>query len=144
MRRVVLLLGIGCLAVVCYVGNWLALRPPIQHLLPPDATEVYVVNDGWAEWTLAYRAPGPAYAWYVTVAGQLEANGWMQSGEQYTGGPLFPVTYTRITSFRFVALWERAELDGDPHSAQIRMRRWIVIQPVKPLSALAINLLCDG
>jgi len=144
MRRVVLLLGIGCLAVVCYVGTWRAFRPPIQLLLPPDATNVHVVDNSWGEWILTYRAPGPGYAWYVMVAYQQEANGWMQSGEQYTGGPLFPATYTRITLFGFVALWEHVELDGDLHGAQIRMRRWIVIQPLKLVSALASNLLFDG
>jgi hypothetical protein len=97
MRRVVLLIGISCLAVVCYVETWRAFRPPIQLLLPPDATNVHVVDNSWEEWILTYRAPGSAYAWYVTVAYQLEANGWMQSGERYTGGPLFPATYTRIT-----------------------------------------------
>jgi hypothetical protein len=128
MRRVMLLLGIGCLVAVCYVGIWLAFRPPIQLLLSPDATDIHVVDNGWGELTLTYRAPGPAAGWPLTVVHQLEANGWMQSGERYTGGPVQdPATYTRMTSSGFVVLWERVELDSDARVTRIRMRRWITL-----------------
>src|SRR5690242_16645409 len=125
MRRVVLLLGTGCLVVVGYVGMWLAFRPPIQPLLPPDATGIHAVDSGLWEWTLTYRAPGLSYAWYFTVTHQLEASGWAPA-EQHTGGPLPDhVTYIRMTSFGIVALCERVELDGDLHVAHARMRRWV-------------------
>ena len=145
MRQVVLLLGIGWLVVVYYAGTWLVLQPPIQLLIPPDATDIHVVDRDWWEWSLTYRTPRSPYGWYFTAVHQLEARGWMESGEQYTGGPLHePVTYTRMTSCGFFALWEYVELDGDLQGTHVRMRRWIAMQPLKLLSALASNLLFEG
>jgi hypothetical protein len=44
MRRVVFVLAIGSLVVVCFGGMWLASRPPIRSLLPPDATDIHMVD----------------------------------------------------------------------------------------------------
>ena len=127
MRRVVLLLGVSCLVVVCYLGTYLAFRPPIEPLLPSDATDIRVDAVSWWKWTLTYRALGPDYAWYFTVTHQLEASGWA-SEEQHTGGPLPDHgTYRRTTSFGFIALCERVELYGDLHVAHARMRRWVAL-----------------
>jgi hypothetical protein len=39
----------------------------------------------------------------------------------------------RKTTFSFVILWERVELDGDIRGAHLRIYRWITIQPLKLL-----------
>jgi hypothetical protein len=127
MRRVVLLLGIGCLTALCSGGIWIASRPPIQSLAPPDATGMHM-GVGWWEWTLTYRTPEPPNECYFTVIQQLDADGWGRD-EWYTGRPSTePVTYTRIISFDFVVLWDRVELGSDPYIAHIRMRRWITLR----------------
>jgi hypothetical protein len=127
MRRIILLLGAGCLMAAGFSAIWLAARPPIQPLLPPGATDIYVVDSGWWEWTLTYRAPEPAYAWYFTAARQLEASGWAPA-ERHTGGPLRErVTYTRRTPLGFVTLYEDVELAGDLYFVHARMRRWMSV-----------------
>jgi hypothetical protein len=142
MRRVALLLGLACLTAVCSGGSWIASRPPIQLLFPPDATDIHMAANGWWEWTLSYQTPGPSYEQEAAIVHQLEADGWMESGERYVGGPPHdPATYTRMTAFGVVAVWERLELDSDARVTRIRMRRWIALQPLKLLSALASNLL---
>ena len=144
MRRVVLLLGIACLTGLCASGAWLASRPPIQLLFPPDATDVYMTANGWRECTFSYQTPDSSYEREATIVHQLEANGWMESGERYVGGPSHdPATYTRMTSFGFVVLWERVELDSDARVTRIRMHPWIAIQRLKLPSALTSNLLSD-
>ena len=144
MRRVVLLLGIACLTALCSGGIWIAYRPPIQLVFPPNATDIHMTANGWWEWTLSYQTPGSSYEWYSTILHRLEADGWMESGEQYVGGPAHnPATYTRMTSFGFAVLWERIELDSDARVTRIQMYRWIAIHPLKQLSALARDLLSD-
>ena len=124
MQRIAILVGIGCLALICTGGMWLAFRPPLEALLPPDATDIDVVDVGWWEWTLTYRTSGPAYQWYGTVAHQLQAARWVRIQEW----PLRDSeTYTRITWYKFVVFWERAELNVDSHGAHVRMRRWITL-----------------
>jgi hypothetical protein len=121
------MLGIGCLAVTCYAGVWLAFQPPIDLLLSPDVTDSRMDAVGWWEWTLDYQAAGPAYAWYFTATHQLEASGWAPE-EQHTGGPLRDrVVYIRTTWLGFVALCERVELTGDLYVAHARMRRWLTV-----------------
>jgi hypothetical protein len=143
MLRVMLLLGIGCLVVVCSVGIWRAFQPPIQLLVSPDATDIRVTDTSWGEWTLTYRTPSLPYSWYTTVVHQLETNGWTL-GERYTGGPLYdPPTYTQMLSFGFVALWEQVNLDGDLQGAHIRIHRWITIQPLNQLSGLVSHFLFE-
>jgi hypothetical protein len=128
MRRVVLLLGMGCLTALCSSGVWLAFRPPIQSLVPPDATEVHMSANGWWEWRLSYRTRDPPYGWYTVIVHQLEAGGWVRRAAGYTGRPLQdPVGYTRITSFGFAVLTESVELGGDLYVADVRMRRWIAL-----------------
>jgi hypothetical protein len=139
-----LLLTIGCLVVVCFGGMWLASRPPIQSLFPADTSDIHMGANGWWEWTLSYQTPDPPFDWYVTIVHQLEEEGWMENGEQYIGGPPHnPATYTRMTSFGFVVLWERVELDGDMHGAHLRIYRWMAIQRLKLVLALASALLFD-
>jgi hypothetical protein len=131
MQRIAIILGIGCLLGICTGGAWVASRPPIRAALPPDATDLHV-GVGWWEWTLIYRAPRPLDEWYFPVVYQLEAAGWTRRQAGYTGRPLplvDPVTYERRTSFGFVVIRERVDLDGDLHVAHVRMRRWITIQP---------------
>ena len=115
MQRIAMIVGIGCLAVMCAGGMWLASRPPVQAWLPPDATDSRV-GFGWWEWTLSYQTPRPLDQWYFPIVHQLEAAGWTQRAAGYTGRPLpllDPVAYERRTSFEFVVLCERVELDGD-------------------------------
>jgi hypothetical protein len=132
MRRVVLLLAIGFLTALSAVGTWLASRPPILLSFPPDATDLHMAANSWWEWTLSYRTPDSSNQWYSTTVHQLETDGWMESSERYVGGPPHtPATYTRMTSFGFVVIWERVELDGDAHRAHLRMYRWITIQPLR-------------
>jgi hypothetical protein len=127
MRRIMLLLGVSCLLVLCVGGLWHASQPPIQLLLPPDSTDIHLDAVGWWEWTLTYRTPGPADGWYVTVVHQLEAAGWL-SMERHPSGPLGdPMIYRRTISFGCVVIWERVELDGDVHSAHIRVYRRITL-----------------
>jgi hypothetical protein len=103
------------------------------------------VGVGWWEWTLIYRTPRPLDEWYFPVVHQLEAGGWARSEAGYKGRPpplLDPVVYERRTSFGFVVLWERVDLDGDLHVAHVRIRRQIAIQLLKLLSrSQAISLL---
>ena len=134
MRRILLLLGISCLAAACYLAALWAVRPPIQLLVAPDATDIRATVTGWGEWTVTYRPPGSSCGWYANVIRQLEAKGWARSGECYIGGPLHePATFTRITSSGFLALWEQVELNGDQRIARIRLRRWIAIEPLGQL-----------
>jgi hypothetical protein len=129
MQRIAIILGIGCLVVMCRGGVWLAARPPIEAVRPPDATDVHV-GVGWWEWTLIYRTPRPLDEWYFPVVHQLEAAGWTRSEAGYAGRPLplvDPVAYGRRTSFVVVVLWERVDLDGDLRVAHVRMHRWITL-----------------
>ena len=129
MRRVMLLLGVGCLTALCPGGMWLASRPPIQPFVPPDATDIHMAANGWGEWTLSYRSQGPPFGWYFTIVHRLEADGWARRAAGYTGRPLQdPVGYTRMTSFGVVVLWESVELDGDLDVAHVRVRRWIALR----------------
>ena len=128
MRRVMLLLGIGNLFVLCSGGLWLASRPPLHPLVPPDASDFQMSANGWWEWTLSYRTSRPLDHWYFPIVHQLEAASWTRRAAGYTGRPLpllDPVAYERRTSFESVVLCERVELDGDLYVAHIRMRRWI-------------------
>jgi hypothetical protein len=129
MQRIAIILGIGCLVAMCAAGMWLASRPPIQAMLPPDATDIHVGIGQW-EWMLIYRTPRPLEEWYFPVVHELEAAGWTRREAGYAGRPLplvDPVAYERRTSFVVVVLWERVELDGDLHGGRVRMRRWITL-----------------
>ena len=144
MRRVVRLLGIACLTALCAAAMWLASRPLIERFFPPDTTGIHMAANGWWEWTLSFQTPGPSYERDARIVHQLEADGFMESGEQYVGGPPHdPATYTRMRSFGLVVLWERIELGSDAQVIRIRMRRWIALQPLKLLTALTSNLLSD-
>ncbi|HJZ46172.1 MAG TPA: hypothetical protein VKE41_03365, partial [Roseiflexaceae bacterium] len=111
---------------------------------PPDVTDVHMTANGWREWTFSYQTPGSSHEREATIVHQLEANGWMESGERYIGGPSpDPATYTCMTSFGFVVLGERIEIDSDARITRIQMRRWIAIQPLKLPSALTNILLSD-
>jgi hypothetical protein len=130
MRRIAIILGIGCLLGMCAGGAWVASRPPISAASAPDATALRV-GVGWGEWTLIYRAPRPLEEWYFPVVHQLEAGGWTRNQAGYTGRPLplvDPVAYERRTSLGFIMLWERVDLDGDLLVKHVRMRRWITLQ----------------
>ena len=130
MRRIAIIFGIGCLAIVCAGGVWLASRPPIPTWLPPDETHSNM-GVGWWEWTFTYQRPDSLDEWYFPVVHQLEARGWTRSQAGYMGRPpplVDPVAYERRTALGFVLLWERVDLDGDLHVAHVRMRRWITLQ----------------
>jgi hypothetical protein len=139
MQRIVIILGVGCLVAMCAGGMWLASRPPIQMWLPPDATDSRL-GVGYSEWTLTYRTAHPLSDWYFALVRQLEAAGWTRRETGYAGRPLpllDPVAYERRTLFAYLVLWERVEITGDLHIAQVRMRRWITIHPPKRVSTLA-------
>jgi len=124
MQRITVLLGIGCLVVICSGGMWLASWPPIQGLPSLDASHIQVLDGGWWEWTLTYRTSDPPHKSYLTVVQQLRAAGWVRMHEW----PLQDsVTYMRITWFKFVVLWERVELNVDAPVVHVRMRRWITL-----------------
>jgi hypothetical protein len=126
MLRVKYLFGCACLVALCCAGIWAAARPPLELALPSEATDLHLSATGWWEWRLTYLAPGAPYGWYVTIVHQLEEEGWMENREQYIGGPPHdPATYTRKTSFGYLIVWERVEIGGEPHLAELRMWRWI-------------------
>jgi hypothetical protein len=144
MPRVVRLVGMACLTALCAAAMWLASRSPIQLLFPLDAAEIHMAANGWWEGTHSSQTPGRSDEWCSTIVHQMEAEGWMESGERYVGGPSHsPATYTRILSFGLVVYWERIELDNDARVTRIRMRRWIAIQPLKLPSALTSYLFSD-
>ena len=138
MRRILLLLEISCLVAAGYLGALWAVRPPIQLLVAPDATDMHAVVTGLGEWTVTYRASDLSNGWFADVVHRLEANGWAPSGECYIGGPPHdPPTYTRETSSGFAVLWEQAEFECDQGVARVRLHRWIAIQPLNQLLTAA-------
>jgi hypothetical protein len=86
-----------------------------------------MATDGGWGWTFRYRTPGASNSWYSTIVHQLEADGWIETGERYVGGPgPNPATYTRMASFGLLVVWERVELDSDMHGVHLWMYRWMI------------------
>ncbi|MFL5805159.1 MAG: hypothetical protein ACJ8CR_25885, partial [Roseiflexaceae bacterium] len=111
---------------------WIALQPPLESLIVPGATNVRVVATGWGEWQIAYRAPGPPYAWYYALAHGLEArhwtalDGWRPGG---TGSVYHPIVPLRFQQVYFGFIQDQIVLipdDRSPNSARITIRRWVV------------------
>lgn len=101
-----------------------ALHPSVKSMIVPGATDVEVVQASTWERVITYRAPGSAYAWRVIVARDLVAHGWEPPA--YTLPDLTTIpSYTRISSFWFGAILDRADVDGAPNTARISVRRWV-------------------
>jgi hypothetical protein len=115
----------------------MAIRPPIEPFLVPQAADVEIGRVGWNEWQISYYAPGSPTTWHTDVAHQLEAQHW-SSPDRVAYGSLSR-TYSRASSLGFVELWEWAYFTftpARPHDARILVRRWIAISRWQTFPAL--------
>jgi hypothetical protein len=107
----------------CGAGVSVALYPPVQSLITPNATDIRVVETGLGARLITYQAPGTPYVWRLAAANALKQHGWVDAPWWRTDMPY--LSYTRVHSFRFVTVWEAADLRGGPNTAHIRVRRWL-------------------
>jgi hypothetical protein len=128
MIRIIAVFGVLLILLGCSGAGWVAASSPLALFVVPDATDIQVVRQGWAEWQISYDAPSSPTTWYTDIADQLEAQHW-GSLDRVEYGSLTR-TYSRALSFGFCELWEWSYLHLDPlrpQVAQIKVRRWIVI-----------------
>jgi hypothetical protein len=122
MRRILtilatlLVLGVGA-------GVWYALHPPVEVFLVPGATDIQVSDMGAGAQLITYRAPGTAYAWRAVVERNLMQHSWVNPPWWHPGLP--DLSYIHWSEFGLGTLWSEVELRGDPHIAQIIVRRWV-------------------
>src|SRR4051812_19160062 len=102
-----------------------ALHPSVTYMIVPGATDIEVLQANTWEQVITYRVPGPAYAWREIVARDLVAQGWEPPAYTMPDFTTIP-SYTRISSFWFGANLDRADVDGAPNTARIRVRRWVM------------------
>lgn len=108
-------------------GMWL-LQPAPTPFLVPSATDIQIINTGWGERQISYRAPGRPYGWYFTLVNDLAAQKWTQPDAWNPATPRH--TYNHVVTLWFGYLWDQAVLSpdrGDPEHATITLRRRIVI-----------------
>jgi hypothetical protein len=116
-------LVIAGLLVLIAAGAWSAFQAPESLLIVPGAADIQVLRPGIGEQVIIYRAPGPAYAWRLRVAGELAAHGWSVPAGWRGDMPTF--NYSHISSFWFGMILEQADLDGEPNIARITVSRWV-------------------
>jgi hypothetical protein len=104
-------------------GVWYTLHPPVGLFLVPGATDIQVSDMGAGAQLITYRAPGAAYAWRAVVERNLVQHSWVNPPWWHPGLP--ELSYTYRSEFGFGTLWSEVELRGDPHIAQIIVRRWV-------------------
>jgi hypothetical protein len=127
MRRLLVALSLLGLAsvVVCAAAVWFAARPPITRFVVPGAQDVRIHEIGLGQRLITYQAAGGRYAWYFTIASQLEASGWIPPDKW--GPPSQINTYTHVSPLWIGFLWEQVELHGEPNQARITIHRWITV-----------------
>jgi len=72
MRRILAVLTRLISGTLIASSIWMLCYPAVTPLIVSGATDVQVVTAGQRQ--ISYRAPGPPYAWYVTVARTLETS----------------------------------------------------------------------
>jgi len=102
------------------------LHLSVTYMIVPGATDIEMLQANTWERVITYRAPGPAYAWRAIVARDLVAQGWEPPAYTMPDFTTIP-SYTRISSFWFGAILDRADVDGAPNTARIRVRRWVML-----------------
>jgi len=123
--RITVALAAVLLVVATATLSWLVYRPP-SLVLAPNATDVQVFSDSFADQRITYEAPGSPYGWYYVVKRKLLAQGWDPPIAQ-TGLLRHPEVYWRISSFGLAYLAERVALEGEPNLARIAIHREIII-----------------
>src|SRR5690349_3317016 len=97
-HRVLVGLAIGLVLLVAIgAGGWGLARIPPSGLLAPGATDIRVESRGLGEQQITYQVPGPHYAWYTTLARNLEADGWSVQVSSRAGLGNTPDIYWRIS-----------------------------------------------
>jgi hypothetical protein len=89
----------------------------------PGATQIEVLQPRMSERMIIYDLPGPPYAWRTMVERDLATHGWARPIWWRTDMPA-TFTYQRVSSFWFGSIWDSVELNGEPNSALISVRRW--------------------
>ena len=126
------LLALFVLGAACQATR-VALQPPLELLVIPGAADVQATATGWEAWQIAYRAPGPPYAWYYALAQRLEMRGWTALDSWHPGktdsvyNPIIPLRFQRVY-FGFVE--DEIVLVPDdrwPKVARITVRRWLLL-----------------
>ena len=121
-------LAIGlALLIAGGVGVWRLARPPLDRFIVPEAVNVQVQPYGFGEQRITYRTAGAPYAWYFQLARNLAADGWSGPIDNRTGIRRTPEIHWRISQLGPIYLKEEVWLQGDPHIAQIRVYREIII-----------------
>jgi hypothetical protein len=123
MRRISAALVV--LLVINAVGAalWSVLYPPVAPFLAAEASNLRVQDLGVGQRLISYHAPGAPYAWRSSVALGLERNGW--SIPRWRDPAMPRQSYLRLSRRWFGTLWEQADLEGEPNSARILVRRRI-------------------
>ena len=121
-------LKLAILAILLVFGGagavvWRALHPPVGLFLASGATDIQVIDIDMGAQLITYHAPGAAYAWRATVERNLVQRGWVNPPWWHPGLP--ELNYIHRSEFGLGTLWSEVELRGDPHIAQIIVRRWV-------------------
>jgi hypothetical protein len=119
MQRITIILGIGCLVVMCVGGC--GSRPGRRSkrgslLTRPTAAWVSATRNGHSSFELPVHSTNGTSRLYTNwrpVAGHEEKQG------------------TLADRCHFSIRRPMVELDGDLHIAHVRMRHWIALQPPK-------------
>jgi hypothetical protein len=138
MTRILVALTLLLSGMLVAIGIWMLSCPAVTSFIVPGVTDVQVVNLGWGQRQISYRAPGPPYAWYFTVTRNLETSGFLllnrwRPDESPTYDPIVPLRFEREFA---TLLWDEVVLTpdrGDPQRARITVRRRIII-PWWPLA----------
>ena len=121
MRRVLIVIAFtSALSVV--LGMWYVLRPPVELLIVPGATEIEINNIGLGEQTITYQTGETSYAWRSTVERNLLEHGWQVPAWYRPGMP--GLSYLHKSEFWFGTVWDQVELLGELGVSRITTRRW--------------------
>ena len=123
---VTLVTGLALL-IVCSTTVMLLARTGLDRLIVPGATDIQIRLSGLGEQQITYRAAGPPYGWYFTVARDLAADGWAAPVDSRVRLQTTPDIHWRIWPLGFVYIKERVALQGDPDVARITVSREVII-----------------
>jgi len=122
MRRMLVIIAfVSTLSVG--LGIWYMLRPPVNVLIVPAATEVEVIRIGFGEQLITYQAPGAPYAWKTIIGRNLLAHGWTDPIWWRSDMPVR--SYWHMSRFWFGTVWDQADIWGESGVSKITTRRWI-------------------
>ena len=124
MRRLLFIITTLLMVSAAGLGVRRALHAPTSFMIVPGAMQIEVLQASTWERVITYQAPGPAYAWREIVARDLVVQGWEPRAWWAPYVTDIP-SYTRISSFWFGAILDRADVDGAPNTARLRVRRWV-------------------